>query len=182
MTPEIDALAKQIYDLKEQLNTLRAEAPPERVEDFSFEGPNGSVMLSALFGDKSELLLVHNMGASCSYCTLWADGFSGYLRHLEQRAAFVLVSPDSVENQQKLAAARGWLFRMVQDSTKDFSRAMGFYDEKDGWWPAVSAFHKDENGVIWRTGKDHFGPGDDYCLVWPVFSLLKGGTAGWEPS
>jgi len=181
MTTEIEAISAQLMELKEKLNQLRAEAPPEKVEDFTFETPSGPVKLSELFGDQSELLLIHNMGASCNYCTLWADGFSGYLRHFRERAAFVLVSPDTPENQAKLAAARDWKFRMVQDASRDFSTAMGYWSEKDGWWPGVSAFHKDAEGTIWRTGKDVFGPGDDYCMVWPAFSLLKGGQNGWEP-
>lgn len=182
MSSNIEAVTRQILELKEQLNKLRQEAAPVPVQDFELQGPNGPVKLSELFGDKKDLLLIHNMGASCNYCTLWADGFSGYLRHFEERAAFVLVSPDSPENQAKLAAARGWKFRMVQDATREFTSAMGYWNEKDGWWPGISAFHKADDGSITRTGKDVFGPGDEFCMVWPAFSLLKGGADGWEPS
>ena len=44
------------------------------------------------------------MGRGCSYCTLWADGFNGLRHHFEDRAAFVVVSPDTPE-QQKAAGA-----------------------------------------------------------------------------
>ncbi len=44
-----------------------------------------------MFGDKKQLLLIHNMGQGCRYCTLWADGFNGFLKHLESVMSVVLV-------------------------------------------------------------------------------------------
>jgi predicted dithiol-disulfide oxidoreductase (DUF899 family) len=181
MNDRIHDLERQLMALKEELGKARAEVEPVAVDDFTFQSESGPVTLSSLFGEKRDLLLVHNMGKSCNYCTLWADGFSGYLRHLRERAGFVLVSPDDPTAQRKLADARGWKFRMVQDADKSFSTAMGVWSEKDGWWPAVSGFHKKEDGSIVRTGYAVFGPGDDFCLVWPMFELLKGGANGWEP-
>lgn len=181
MTTEINALRGQIEELKEQVAKLATEIPPTKVESYSFETPSGTKTLSDLFGDYTELIVIHNMGASCNYCTLWADGFSGYLRHFKDRCAFVLCSPDSIENQAKLKQAREWKFDMVRDPSKEFTSAMGYYNEKDGFWPGFSAFHKDENGDIWRTGSSFFGPGDDYCMIWPMFAQLKGGAAGFEP-
>jgi hypothetical protein len=70
---------------------------------------------------------------------------------------------------------------MVQDATKEFSSAMGMYSEK-GWWPGASGFHKDSEGKMTRTGIGTFGPGDEICMVWPLFELLDGGAKGWEPS
>ena len=181
MTDTIRALESQIEALKGQLAEARAAAPGETTADYVFESATGQSKLSELFGDKDDLLVIHNMGKSCNYCTLWADGFSGYLRHLTERAAFVLVSPDDPATQAQIAGARGWTFRMVQDATREFSTAMGTWSEKDGWWPAVSGFHRNEDGSIVRTGFAVFGPGDDFCLVWPMFELLRGGANGWEP-
>ena len=44
---------------------------------------------------KRDLIVIHNMGASCPYCTLWADGFNGIYDHLADRAAFVALQPRS---------------------------------------------------------------------------------------
>lgn len=181
MTQEMMDLQVQIDQIKERLNTLRAECAPEEVKNYVFESASGARSLSDLFGEYTELIVVHNMGASCNYCTLWADGFSGYLRHFRDRCAFVLCSPDSVENQSKLKAARDWKFDMVCDATRDFTADMGYYKDKDGYWPGFSAFHKDADGKIWRTGTSFFGPGDDYCMVWPMFAHLKGGAGDFEP-
>ena len=41
------------------------------------------------------MLLVHNMGKTCAYGTLWADGFVGVLPHLTRRAAVVVMTPDA---------------------------------------------------------------------------------------
>lgn len=181
MTDDIKAIETQISDLKKKLAEARATAPAETVKNFEFVGPEGTRMLSDLFGDHEDLILIHNMGQSCSYCTLWADGFSGYQAQLSRRAAFVLVSPDDPATQSTVAKNRGWTFPMVQDADKEFSTAMGTWSEKEGWWPGVSGFHKNSDGTITRTGFAEFGPGDDFCMVWPMFELLKDGSKGWEP-
>jgi hypothetical protein len=41
--------------------------------------------------------------------------------------------------------------------------------------------HAADDGRIVRTGRAAFGPGDDYCAVWPLFDLLEGGVGKWEP-
>lgn len=43
-------------------------------------------------------------------------------------------------------------------------------------WPGVSALRKTEGGAIERTGRTRFGPGDDFCALWPLFDLLEGGA------
>lgn len=181
-------MSDRITELREQISALKTELAQEiksaeatEVQNFEFESTNGPVKLSDLFGENECLLVVHNMGAACNYCTMWADGFSGYLRHLERNCAFVVCSPDPVENQAKLAAAREWKFIMVRDASKQFSIAMGYWSEKDGWWPGVSAFQKQADGTIIRTGNDFFGPGDDYNLVWPMLDLI-GGPGEFEPN
>lgn len=177
LTQEIRAKRDEIVAL------LRAEGP-ESVEDFTLEGPDGPVSLSALFGDKTDLVVIHNMGRSCPYCTLWADGFNGLRRHIEDRAAFVIVSPDTPKQQQAFAESRGWDLRMVSNGESGFTEAMGFVVEEDGttWtMPGFSTFRKAEDGSLTRIAHDHFGPGDHYNPVWHMFPLLDGGVDGWQP-
>ena len=64
-------------------------------------------------------------GRGCVYCTMWADGFNGVVPHLEDRAAFVVVSPDEPHVQAEFAASRGWRFRMVA-ARSDFTGDMGY--------------------------------------------------------
>jgi predicted dithiol-disulfide oxidoreductase (DUF899 family) len=177
MTAEMQDVARQIMELKGRLKTMQAEHPLEPVEDWILQCPEGDVKLSQLFGRHADLILVHNMGKSCPYCTLWADGFTGYHRHLLRRASFVLCSPDSPEVQGAFADARGWPYCMVSDPDHRFTQAMGFWTETDGYWPGASAFAL-RNGQIYRKNWAVFGPGDDFCSVWPMFDLLDGGDAG----
>ena len=181
MNEEIQQLEKAIYELKTKLSEARAGAVPQPVEDYALVGAAGEIRLSELFGDKSNLLTVHNMGRGCPYCTLWADGLNGLLKHIEERTAFVVVSPNTPEIQAEFAVSRGWKFRMASDASGDFTRAMGFLPDGK-YWPGVSAFHKSDDGSITRTNFTFFGPGDDFCSVWPLFELLPVGAKGWEPS
>jgi len=180
MSAEIDALDQQILDLKKKVAELRRAQPPEPMEDFAFEGPDGPVSLSTLFGDKDDLLIVHNMGTGCSHCTLWADGFNGVAPELASRAGFVLVSPDSLAVATNFATKRGWRFPVVVDEDKGFSTAVGRWNG-EMIYPGVSAFHKSADGAIVRVSSSHLGEGDDFCAVWHLFDLLKDGWNGWEP-
>jgi predicted dithiol-disulfide oxidoreductase (DUF899 family) len=179
---QVNAIEAEIMELKQKISKVRKTRPLEPVQDYQLTNKEGApVKLSELFGDKTDLLLIHNMGQGCSYCTLWADGFNGELDHLESRAAFVVVSPNSPEQQQTFAEKRGWKFKMASSAGTTFTEDLGFVLEPGSTYPGISAFHKDEAGQIFRTGKAFFGPGDDFCGVWPMIDLLKGGEKGWEP-
>src|SRR5208282_3588137 len=106
---EIQKLEKSIRVAKDKLAKLRRRAAAQPVADYVFTGSLGErLSLSEAFGDRDELIVVHNMGRSCPYCTMWADGFNGLLPHLENRAAFAVVSPDRPKGQKAFAAKRGW--------------------------------------------------------------------------
>ena len=182
---QLSAAYEDLEKAKQKLVELRRQLPPEPVEDYELTGPDGGVRLSAMFGDKSDLILIHNMGSGCPYCTMWADEFNGVLHHLESRAAFVVVSPDSPETQKSLATRRGWRFRMYSAAGTTFIEDMGFGSEEENFdshaMPGVSAFHKNGDGTIVRVSRDFFGPGDPYCGVWHLFELLRDGPGDWEP-
>ena len=80
---------QQIADLRGKMRELQRSIEPEEVNDYEFSTTEGKVRLSELFGDKEYLFVIHNMGAGCRYCTLWADGFNGILPHIESRAGVV---------------------------------------------------------------------------------------------
>jgi predicted dithiol-disulfide oxidoreductase (DUF899 family) len=179
---EIVELSQQIETLKAKLSEARRRRPQEPVRDYVLLGADGvPVSLSSLFGDKKDLIVVHNMGRGCAYCTLWADGFNGVVPHLEDRAAFVVVSPDEPGVQAAFADSRGWRFRMASAAGSDFTRDMGYEDTPGDYMPGFSAFRRLADGTIVRTGRDFFGPGDDYCSPWRLFDTLDGGVGEWEP-
>lgn len=169
----INRLEERIRGLQKDATRLRAKTPGQPVADYPLAGSDGKpTRLSRLFGDRDDLILVHNMGKSCPYCTMWADGFNGVIPHIERRAAFVVASPDDVRVQRKLAKARGWRFRMVSSRGTRLFRDMGFEGRDGSPWPGVTAFHRTKSGEIERVGQAQFGPGDRFCSVFSFFELL----------
>lgn len=179
---EIQAIEQEIEAAKLRLVEARRRRPREEVRDYTFKDADGNtVKLSDLFGDKDDLIVVHNMGVGCSYCTLWADGFNGLLRHLSDRASFVLISPDKPDTQRKVSEKRGWKFKMVSTAEdQSFTQDMGYLKE-DSYWPGISTFRREPDGKIVRIAKTFFDQNDDYCAVWPIFDLLDGGPGDWQP-
>lgn len=118
---EIEILEEEIIEKKKKLTQLRKSIPEQKVKNYQFitlEKEN--VSLLDLFKDKDELIVIHNMGKSCAYCTMWADGFNGVYEHLIQKAAFVLSSPDSPDVIMDFAASRGWRFPIVSTQGTTF--------------------------------------------------------------
>ena len=185
LAKKVSALEKELMKKQQQLVEMKKKLTSEEVKDYTLKGSNGkSVKLSEMFSDKEDLIVIHNMGTSCTYCTMWADGFNGIAQHLEDRAAFVLVSPDSPKVQTAFAKQRGWKFKMYSNEGSTFIKDMGFSVEKDGKayaQPGVSTFHKMPQGKIVRIAKAAFGPGDVFCSTWHLFDLLAKGPNGWEP-
>lgn len=177
---EIEALQKELEAAKQRLTEARRRRPKEPVPDYTFLAQDGSpVRLSELFGDKDDLLLIHNMGTGCPACTMWADGFNGLSPHLMGRTAFVVCSPDRPEVQRRFAERRNWRFRMVSAHENTFFQDMGFWG--NGPWPGVSSFHREPDGAVVRVAKEFFDDGDNFCAVWPLFDLLQDGVGDWQP-
>lgn len=153
----------------------------EAVGSYTFMTTRGEVSLADLFGEKRDLLVIHNMGRNCAYCTLWADGLNGVAPHIMDRTAVALLSPDDPEAQREFAQSRGWRFTMVSLGSSSFNRDMGFEPEPGQVLPGVNAFHREEDGSIVRTGRTGFCPGDSYSAIWHLFGLLRDGANGWSP-
>lgn len=180
---QINEARRRILEIREDIRALQAGIEPAEVEDYRFATSAGPVHLSELFGDHDDLFVIHNMGAGCVYCTLWADGFNGVIDHLESRAAFVVSSPDAPDAQREFAEGRGWRFRMVSHGETTFADDMGYFTaagDYPGYHPGVSVFRKDGDRVL-RVSDTSFGPDDDFCAVWHLFNLLPQGADGWEP-
>lgn len=183
--PEIEGLFQEIQERRKRIIELLKQDAKQIEKTYSFtDWSNQSVKLDDLFGEKDDLIVVHNMGKGCVYCTMWADEINGIREHLADRAAFVMVNPNPIDVQKEFAASRGWGFKMVSDADMDFTYDMGFAMEKNGKryaQPGFSTFHRDPSGAITRIGYDEFGPGDSYASIWHFFELLKDGSKEWEP-
>ncbi|MCG9129013.1 DUF899 family protein [Candidatus Poribacteria bacterium] len=178
---KITRLENELFEKQKEIIELKSQLKPQLVQNYMFlTVGEKEINLSEMFGNKSDLIVVHNMGVSCPYCTMWADGFNGLLQHLENRAGFAVVSPDAPDIQYEFAQERGWRFTMYSSVRSTFSNDFGFKNE-DGWLPGVSTFHRNSDGAIFNVQNAYFGPGDLFCSVWHLFDLLDSGTEEWHP-
>jgi predicted dithiol-disulfide oxidoreductase (DUF899 family) len=166
---------RQITAIREKMRDTLATVEPQEVQDYELLNIDGPVRLSELFGSHEDLIVIHNMGVSCSYCTLWADGYNGVHQHVVSRAAFVVSSPDEPPVQKKFADSRGWRFPMVSHAGTRFATDMGYVSAKGGWLPGVSVFKRHAAQIV-RVSDTGFSPGDDFCVLWHFFDLLPGGV------
>lgn len=182
MNDEIARLEQELRDVKKRLTDAIRNAPPQPVKSYTLRnaGSGSPVTLAELFGASNELIVVHNMGRTCPYCTLWADGFASMYKHVANRCAFVLTTPDEPAVAAAFASARGWTYPVVSHAGTTFAADMGYSSKPGSFEPGISAFFRDGAAIV-RTGTRRFGPGDDFCAVWPMFDLLKNGLGGWEP-
>ena len=181
---QIEVLKKDIAAKQTEIENLRKELPLEEIKNYLFKDVEGKERsLLSFFEDKEELLLIHNMGKSCVYCTMWADVLSGMNHIVKDRVNIVLTSPDDVNNLKNFSESRKWNLDCYSYHGTDFSVELGFAYDKEGrrWYqPGVSALIL-KDGKIYRTAKDYFGPGDVYCAPWHLFNLLPKGDDGWQP-
>ncbi|MBK8549675.1 MAG: DUF899 family protein [Ignavibacteria bacterium] len=175
---ELQDLEKQIETMRKKKIELNSKLAEMDVKDYILKDRDGKdVRLSEMFGNKKNLILIHNMGKGCPYCTMWADGFKDTYKEIEKKAPFVLVCPDTPEVHKKFAESHGWNYPTYSAAGTDFIFDMGYDFIKDGkhnYWPGVSVFEKSDDGKIRRVAKDYFGPGDFYCNIWHFLDLLPG--------
>ena len=175
----LGAYREKIAAIRARMRDIQAKAEAEPVQDYNFATPAGRTRLSDLFGGRRDLFVIHNMGASCPYCTMWADGYNGIYDHLADRAAFLVVSPDAPAQQRQFAQSRGWRFPMASDPGMKFAAAMGYVGEGRPQ-PGISVFERAGAGIV-RVSDTTEGPYDDFCAAWHLFDLIPEGAAGWQP-
>ncbi len=176
---EIEALSAEIYELTSKLHALQKANSGDSVPNYRFETQNGATTLLDLFGDQDTLMLIHNMGQGCRYCTVWADGFNGFLPHLESAMSVVLVSKDAPDVQRRFANSRGWRFRLASHGGSDYIQEQSVQAGVNNM-PGVVTYQR--NGeTITRKNSAVFGPGDLYCSLWHLLALAGLGEPAFTP-
>lgn len=179
MNEQIQKLEIQIGELSKQLQNLRAQQSPAPVKNYSLCDINGDTSLLQLFGDKKDLIAIHNMGQGCRYCTTWADGFNGFVAHLEDRFSLVLLSKDAPELQRRFANSRGWKFRLASHEGGPYMQEQSVMPG-EGNAPGI-VWYVREGDKIFRRNRSAFGPGDQFCSLWHILSLGGFGGENWTP-
>jgi len=171
----------------------------EIAEDYVFEGPDGPVKLSELFGDKSQLLIKHFMfrpdwEAGCIGCSFESDHIDAALPHLSQKdVAFATVSLAPIEKLEAFRKRMGWRFLWVSSGGNrfnyDYEVSAAPEQEKAGRWTynyeeiaadetelsGVSVFVKGEDGRVFHAYSS-FGRGFEEILsTYAVLDIMPKG-------
>lgn len=112
------ALLAEEIDLRRHIQRVAAQRralPPGGTlpQDYAFEGVDGPVRLSALFGDHDTLILYSMMYGpdrkqGCPMCSSMLDAWDGEARHIGKRVALAVVARSPIERILTYAKERGW--------------------------------------------------------------------------
>ncbi len=168
------ALLAEEIELRRQIHRvaeLRRALPPggEIAQDYQFDGPDGPVKLSDLFGDKDTLLVYSMMYGpqrknGCPMCSAMLDSWDGEARHIEKRVALAVVARSPIERIKAYADERGWThLNFYSDSSGDYTQ--DYVGDRDADAPAYTVFHR-KDGVIrhfysMEGGAEIADPGQD---------------------
>lgn len=126
-----------------------ANHPNIRLEDCALLDNEGSrVRLSSLFGDRRRLVILHNMGQTCPNCLIYGSEFNGAREHIEKKAAFSAVGPDSPEVQAAYMNRNGWKFKLYSGQGTSFIKDAGFENDEGKALPGVSILKREEDAII----------------------------------
>jgi predicted dithiol-disulfide oxidoreductase (DUF899 family) len=119
---------KELTRRSDELARRRQELPWVRIdEDYRFDTDEGSASLAGLFRGRSQLLVYHFMfgpeyTAGCPACSAIADGFDGFVVHLENHdVAMTAISRAPLEKLQAYKRRMGWTFPWASSFGSDFN-------------------------------------------------------------
>lgn len=186
---ELLEMEKELTRRNDELARQRRGLPWVRVdEDYRFDTASGPASLPDLFGGRSQLLVYHFMFPGCPSCSSMADGFDGFVTHLENHdVAMVAVSRTPVDELTAYKERMGWGFPFVSSANSDFNFDFGvsFTDEQlangaehnfttfppadpdslPNDFPGMSAFAL-EDGVVYHTYSAYARGGDALWGMW----------------
>jgi predicted dithiol-disulfide oxidoreductase (DUF899 family) len=119
---------KELTRRSDELARQRRQLPWVRVdEDYHFDTDEGSASLADLFGGNSQLLVYHFMlgpeyTAGCPACSAIADGFNGFVVHLENHdVTMTAISRAPIAKIQDYKRRMGWSFPWASSLGSDFN-------------------------------------------------------------
>jgi predicted dithiol-disulfide oxidoreductase (DUF899 family) len=189
-------LRRHIERVAEQRRTL----PPggEVKKAYSFQGENGPVRFSDLFGEKQTLVTYNFMFGPererpCPMCTSLLSAWDGEARDIEQRVAFAIIARSPIERLVAFKKERGWRnLKLYTDLTGEFFRdyhsfttdneeiaAFNVFTRRDGkirhFWGAETTFATADPGQDPRTAPD-------FMPIWTVLDTTpEGRDPKWYP-
>ena len=118
---------KELTRRSEELAKRRQELPWVRIDkDYCFETEEFTVSLRDLFGRRSQLIVHHFMFPGCPSCSSVADGYNGFVAHLENHdVAWATVSRYPIGELNAYKERMGWSFPWVSSLGSDFNFDFG---------------------------------------------------------
>jgi predicted dithiol-disulfide oxidoreductase (DUF899 family) len=182
----------------ERVAALRRALPfgGEIHEDYAFEGHDGTVRLSQLFGDKDTLVVYSMMFGpqrerACPMCTAMLTSWEGTARNLRERVALAITARSPLNRLLNFKKERGWQNLQIYSDTKgDYTRA--YVSADDGDVPGLNVFTRcdgalrhfwsgEMSGEMADPGQDPRGAPDADPL-WTILDLTPAGRgADWYP-
>jgi predicted dithiol-disulfide oxidoreductase (DUF899 family) len=119
---------KELTRRSDEVAQQRQQLPWVKIDkDYRFETDEGSASLADLFRGRSQLLMYHFMfgpeyTAGCPVCSTIADGFNGFVVHLENHdVAMMAVSQAPITVIQGYKSRLGWTFPWASSLGSDFN-------------------------------------------------------------
>jgi predicted dithiol-disulfide oxidoreductase (DUF899 family) len=138
---------------EEAVAVQRRELPlgGEVPEDYVFDGTDGPVRMSELFGDKDTLYLYNFMyrpgekglalEGPCPACTSIIDSVDGAAQHLTQAIAIAVIAKVPIERFRAWGDERGWRFApLLSSANNTYNRDYLAEDENELQRPVASVF------------------------------------------
>src|SRR5688572_17162599 len=125
---ELLGAEKELTRQSDEVARRRQELPWVQIEkEYRFETDEGSASLADLFRGRSQLLVYHFMfgpdyTAGCPSCSAIADGFNGFVVHLENHdVTMSAISRAPLEKLQAYKRRMGWTFPWASSFGSDFN-------------------------------------------------------------
>jgi predicted dithiol-disulfide oxidoreductase (DUF899 family) len=191
---ELRRLTERVAEQRRAL-PLGGEVP----EDYRFEGENGPVTLSQLFGRHDTLITYSWMFGPqrerpCPMCTCLLGAINGEVPDILQRVALVIVARSPIERLTAFKQERGWRYLpVVSSGGNTFNRDYIEEDPVKGEDNAGFNVFVKRDGRIIHTCGDEIGPemadpgqdprgGVEMMPLWTLLDLTPGGRGtDWYP-
>jgi predicted dithiol-disulfide oxidoreductase (DUF899 family) len=168
-------------------------------EDYLFQGEDGPVRFSEMFGPHQSLVVYNYMfgpkrAQPCPMCTSLLSAWDGEAVDVQQRCGLAVVAKSPIERLQKFKQERGWRhLKLYSSAGNSFNRDYHADNAQSDDDAAITVFTK-RNGKIhlfWggeMTGKTA-DPGQDprgapdLMPIWTIFDMIpEGRGTDWYPS
>ncbi|WP_432730876.1 DUF899 family protein [Variovorax sp. W6] len=198
------ALLAEEIELRRHLERVarqRRELPPGGVvpEDYLFEGREGPVRLSGLFGRHGTLITYNWMFGPkrerpCPMCTSLLSSYDGEMPDILQRVAFAVIARSPIERMTAFATERGWRYLPLYSSAGNtFNRDYAGETPDTGDNAAFNVFRREGDGTIRHFWAGEMGPGTsdpgqdprsapDPMPIWNLLDMTPEGRGkDWYP-